>query len=274
MSHTHTAIQCKNCKNEFHGHYCPNCGQKAKTKRLHFNDIFSELLNAFTYLNRGILFTIKELTLRPGHSIREYVEGKRVVHFHPVNYLLMIGGLSTWIYITFWDNFFDIKSLVGPMTAQDRKMVLPFVEKILHFAFENYTYQLMISIIMYGFFSSRILGNSRYNFTEGVVLNLFLLSHAELIKLLLFPFQIFGKAHLILLIVHGIVASLLTSAYIIWAYIQFFEEKNIWRGIGKAFLVILATAVCIGLISGIGGFLFGLYSKHHIHLPFLSNLVP
>lgn len=261
MSHSHDLIHCKNCQNEYHGHYCPNCGQKATTKRLVFNDIFSELLNAFTYFNRGLLYTLKMMSTRPGHSVREYVQGKRVNHFHPVNYLLLIGGVATWIYIHYWDDLFNMNVMMQNINTKEQKAIMPFVKKILHFAFENYTYQLMISILLYGFFSIKILGKERYNWVEGIVLHLFVLSHSELIKLLLFPLLIFAKESIIGFYIQSILSSLVSVVYMIWAYKQFFEEPNTWKAIGKTILSVMAAAIVIGVISGFGGFFMAFFAN-------------
>jgi len=260
MSHSHDLIHCKNCQNEYHGHYCPNCGQKATTKRLVFNDIFSELLNAFTYFNRGLLYTLKMMSTRPGHSVREYVQGKRVNHFHPVNYLLLIGGVATWIYLHYWDDLFNMDIMFQNMKTKEQKAIMPFVKKAVHFAFENYTYQLMFSILLYGFFSVKILGKERYNWVEGIVLHLFVISHSELIKLFLFPLLIFVKNSIIGFYVQSMMSSLISMVYMVWAYKQFFEEKSIWSTIWKSLLSVLAAALVIGLISGFGSFLITLVS--------------
>lgn len=198
------------------------------------------------------------MSTRPGHSVREYVQGKRVSHFHPVNYLLLIGGVATWIYIHYWDDLFNMGIMFQNMKSKEQKAVMPFVKKALHFAFENYTYQLMFSIILYGFFSIKILGKERYNWVEGIVLHLFVLSHSELIKLLLFPFLFFLKNSIVGFYVQSMISSLISMVYMIWAYKQFFEEKSTWSAIGKTLLSIFAAAVVIAVISGFGGFFFSL----------------
>ncbi len=38
-----------------------------------------EILNSIFQLNSGLLFTLKELFTRPGHSIKAFIEGKRTI---------------------------------------------------------------------------------------------------------------------------------------------------------------------------------------------------
>ena len=117
------------------------------------------------------------------------------------------------------------------MKTKEQKAIMPFAKKAVHFAFENYTYQLMFSILLYGFFSVRILGKERYNWVEGIVLHLFVISHSELIKLFLFPLLIFVKNSIIGFYVQSMMSSLISMVYMVWAYKQFFEEKSIWSTI-------------------------------------------
>jgi Protein of unknown function (DUF3667) len=45
------------------------------------------------HLDKGILFTTKELFTRPGHSIREFLDGKRVRHFKPISMVIILAGI-------------------------------------------------------------------------------------------------------------------------------------------------------------------------------------
>lgn len=92
------SIVCKNCGNVFKGNYCNNCRQSAKTHRITWHEIGHGLFHAFFHADKGLLFTIRELTTRPGKTIREYLEGKRANHFNPLLFLILTGTLSTFIF--------------------------------------------------------------------------------------------------------------------------------------------------------------------------------
>ena len=91
---------CKNCGNSFSGNYCNNCRQSAKTSRITWKELFFQFSQAFFHANKGIIHTIKELIIHPGTAILDYLNGKRVNHLNPFLFLLLVGGLSTFLYTT------------------------------------------------------------------------------------------------------------------------------------------------------------------------------
>lgn len=87
---------CLNCNEELVGKYCSNCSQPASTHRFSLSHVFKhDFVHGIFHFDKGFFFTIKELFTRPGHSIREYVKGKRVKHF---NYFATVLLLLTIIY--------------------------------------------------------------------------------------------------------------------------------------------------------------------------------
>lgn len=57
-----------------------------------------DFLHIIFHIDKGILYTVKELALRPGHSIREYIQGKRVKHFNYLSLLVVLVGLGQILY--------------------------------------------------------------------------------------------------------------------------------------------------------------------------------
>jgi hypothetical protein len=88
---------CKNCENSFEGKYCPNCSQKADTHRFTIKHFAHEFFHAFTHTDKGILFLIRELFLRPGKVAREFNAGKRKKYFNPITYLLIVMALQLYL---------------------------------------------------------------------------------------------------------------------------------------------------------------------------------
>ena len=84
---------CKNCEHTFQGNFCSNCGQKTNTNAIDFGFIVHEVPHSAFHLNKGIFYTIKEMSIRPGKTIKEYIDGKRVNHFPPLTYLLILTSL-------------------------------------------------------------------------------------------------------------------------------------------------------------------------------------
>jgi len=91
---------CKNCGNHFKGNYCNNCRQSAKTNRITWKELLNQFLHSLFRFDKGIIYTIKELLIHPGKTIRDYLSGKRVYHYNPFKFLFLVGGLSTLFYLS------------------------------------------------------------------------------------------------------------------------------------------------------------------------------
>jgi hypothetical protein len=77
--------ECKNCGLRFEGAYCPGCRQAAATSRISWNFLY----------HRGVWYTIRELTVRPGYTIAGYLAGKRERYFNPMLFLILCGGFAS-----------------------------------------------------------------------------------------------------------------------------------------------------------------------------------
>ena len=75
--------KCLNCGTEFERNFCPECGQRADTRRFTMRFILENLIAAFTSKDGGIWFTLKNLFTRPGEMIVEILNGKRRSYFSP-----------------------------------------------------------------------------------------------------------------------------------------------------------------------------------------------
>lgn len=95
MSQTNS---CLNCEHLTNGKFCSNCGQKTDTHRITFKHfIFHDILHGVWHFEKGILFTIKQAMVRPGHAALDYISGKRI-RFYNVFYLtLLLIGLNIFI---------------------------------------------------------------------------------------------------------------------------------------------------------------------------------
>jgi hypothetical protein len=93
-------VICKNCGHQFQGRFCNICGQEADTGRIDWHVVLHHLPHAFFHTDNGLLHTLKEMTTRPGHTIREYIQGKRVDHFNPFLFVILQGGFAVFLFAT------------------------------------------------------------------------------------------------------------------------------------------------------------------------------
>ncbi len=88
---------CATCQTEFHGNFCPRCGQKAVIGRYSFKTAFLLFLDVWGLGNRGMFRTIRDLLLRPGYMIRDYLNGMQMAYFPPFKMFFLAIALSVLV---------------------------------------------------------------------------------------------------------------------------------------------------------------------------------
>ncbi|KRA51593.1 DUF3667 domain-containing protein [Pseudoxanthomonas sp. Root630] len=75
--------------------FCPACGQPTPAHRIDWHFLGHELEHSVFHMDRGFLYTLKQLMLRPGRLIRNYIEGRRAGVVKPVLLIMMTGAAAT-----------------------------------------------------------------------------------------------------------------------------------------------------------------------------------
>lgn len=85
---------CANCGRAITGtdqKFCPACGQSTPAHRIDWHFLGHELEHSVLHMDRGVFYSLKELMLRPGHLMRDYIQGQRAKQVKPL-LLLMISA--------------------------------------------------------------------------------------------------------------------------------------------------------------------------------------
>jgi hypothetical protein len=85
---------CKTCGTSFEGNYCPRCGQSSKIGRYSAKDAFLLFLEVWGLGNRGMFRTLRDLILRPGYMIRDYLQGMQMAYFPPFKMFFLLVALE------------------------------------------------------------------------------------------------------------------------------------------------------------------------------------
>lgn len=209
---------CKNCESIFEGNYCSQCGQKNIEGRFTIKEIVHNFFHNFTHIDSGILFTLKELYIRPGTVVKEYIEGKRKKYFNPFQYLILIVAVSMFLTIKF--------SLLGPKpdpsmlsSANDDQR---FVYLIRYYFYNYFNLILFLIVPVSAFFSRMFFRKSGYNYSENLIFNSYIAAQRTFTFVLLSPFIYFLKN--IWFVFIGIY-YIFWLVYFIYAFRQFFGEK-------------------------------------------------
>ena len=85
---------CQSCETEYSGNYCPRCGQSSRIGRFSFKTAVLMFLDNWGIGNRGMFRSIRDLMLRPGYMIRDYVSGRQSAYFPPFQMFFILATFS------------------------------------------------------------------------------------------------------------------------------------------------------------------------------------
>lgn len=160
-------------------------------------------------------YTIKQLFSRPGHTVREFIEGKRVKHFSPVGLLFFIAGAYGVIAIS---SKLDLTP-VNQLTEEFRTIAHELNEWTAHHYAGT---QLMILPLM-SIASYLLFRKQGYSFFEHLVLNTFITIQKLTIGLCFLPLLIWKQGtEQIQSIIN--IQLLVGTLFACWTYAQFFQH--------------------------------------------------
>ncbi len=241
-----TTENCLNCTNPIRSKFCPNCGQKTSVHRYSFKHFVEhDLIHGIWHVDNGIFFTIRELFSRPGHSIREFINGKRVGYFSFVTLLLLILTISHFL-----EEYVQVK--VSDLMPENSRSAMNEVQEFI----KKYPKSmLLLTIPFYSIFSFLWFKKSKLNLIEHFVLNSYKTVAESLIGLLFLIVTIFYTNIDVLAIIYSCI-SFFTFFYAFWFYRQFFSvygysnKSLIIRSIGVVFSY-FCLSMLLGIIMGI-----------------------
>lgn len=247
----HGPIVCKNCNHVFEGNFCSNCGQTAHTHAVDWHYIWHEIPHSIWHLDRGILFTARQLLTRPGYAIREYLEGKRVQHYRPLAFAFMFGAISAFLYFNI-----SLKSLAdftegfqkgvsdGINEKGNGARAAQQVQAELGYLIKKYYATLIVALIpLRAWLMSLFFRKRGLNYPQHLLANTFITGLESLVSVLIFPLLWIldgTPAFLLVSILSSVVSGIVYGAM---SYVQLFynEHTKRWRLIVRSTIAVLIT---------------------------------
>ena len=96
----HDASHCINCQRavDVPGQkFCPACGQPTPAHRIDWHFLGHELEHSVLHMDRGIFYSLRELMLRPGRLIRDYLDGRRANQVKPLLLIMITAALVVFL---------------------------------------------------------------------------------------------------------------------------------------------------------------------------------
>jgi len=233
-------MKCLNCYNLVEKEFCPNCGQKSSTHRFSLKYILDmAILNEYSMFDKGFLFTLKELFTRPGHGIREYIQGRRISYSNAFSLLMLLIAV---VYLL--DGYTGLK--LADITSKNGQDFANSIDELT----TNYPKLIyLINIPLMAITSYIFFRKSKVNFVENIILNTYISSAIILFSLPFILLTIFYKDKSILSIIFIQLLPLITFCYTLCVYYQFFSEykykkRNI---IFRSLFAILISSILQGM---------------------------
>lgn len=240
---------CKNCHQVFRGHYCNNCGQSAETHRINAHFLWHDIQHGLLHFDKGILYSLKQLFTRPGHSVREFLEGKRVRHFKPLSLVVVLATLYGVLYHYFDLNTFD--------NLKEANLDSHYLNE--WFA-RHFSWVTVGSIPIYTIGTYLVFKNQGYNFFELFILNTFKAAQRITVQLFTIPVMIFFN-HTSHMQQYTYTMYIIGIILIFWMNIEFFNKISKLKAFLLSLLSHFIFLVCYFIIIAIILLLSGKFSN-------------
>lgn len=237
---------CKNCDQHFNGNFCNTCGQTANTHKINSHFLWHDIQHGLLHFDNGIFYTIKQLFTRPGHTIREFIDGKRIRHFKPLSLVIILATIYGLLIHNF--NIEFIPQLERTRSPQE----INFYEKIKDWLTNHYSWATLILLPFYAFGSFIAYKKQHRNFVEHLVLNAFLAGQRLILHIIAFPLLYVYRDSSNLNVVTGLL-TFMDFGLFFWGYSQFFNNisklKNFLLTL-IASLIFVFSIMLVGILVG------------------------
>jgi len=238
---------CLNCHQKLATPFCGHCGQKASTHRYSLKHFMEhDVVHGVWHVDKGILKTLKDLFTRPGHSVREFLLGKRANFFNFITLLLTLVAVSTLIS---GYSHFSMLDVLPKDSVEEMNALQKF--------FTNYPkIVLIITIPLYSLLSYLWFRKAKFNYSEHLVLNSYKTA-AELVINLVFVFvTVFYTNKSGVVMIYYAILYPCSFIYPIWFYYQFFSrspysKKGLWIRSIMVPISYLLLSIFAGMVWGI-----------------------
>lgn len=229
-------------------------------KRLTFRGLLVDIAEVIN-LDKGLLYTLKGMTIRPTQTIREYLDDKRHIVTNPIKFFILIVG-TTLLIATQTGYFDDVSRLkegfeFGYSQGGDKEIpteVKELEENMIYY-YENYfvKYQniwFLITIVFTSFFTYLFFRKRGFNLVEHNIINTYVFVYTYLFFTLMVVFNL--RADYWSLIYMG-VYTLMS----IIVYKQLFVISW-WKSIYKTLLAFISSLLLFYLLFAIAGFVWAI----------------
>ncbi|MBL7950828.1 MAG: DUF3667 domain-containing protein [Flavobacteriales bacterium] len=218
---------CKNCERELTGAYCAACGQKASTQRMGWAWLAHELQHTLFHVDKGLLFTLKELFTRPGRSIREFLEGHRVRHFKPFATVIITATVYSLLYRL-------MRPTLNGITLN--KDMAQLMELWNQWMGQYYAFLELAMLPLFALCTWVVMRKYGHNYVEHLVIQAYIAAQRIVVSIVFLPLNLLGTAGVML---SGSILWVAYTAGFILTLAQLYNDRPAERVVLRAFVALL-----------------------------------
>lgn len=213
---------------------------------------------AILNFDRGVLFTLKGLFLRPYKTIQSYLKGNRRKHAHPIRILVFSSALAAFLTINLVGindanvtisgtpemaddgtplsegEIAEYQELKEDVKAHFQRSVNTFIEKYLNVLF-------IASVPLMALLCWAYYWRKGYNVAEHFVINCFLASVANSFAIVFSLLALAWKP------MSGI-GTCLAIAYYVYAMMSIYRNNSVWGFFKTLFIQVIFAVVVMGIV--------------------------
>lgn len=240
-------MNCKNCNQSVDGKFCANCGQSISVDKINLANFLRELSESIFQVNKGFFYTLKVLFIKPGHSIREYLYGKRKSHFKPIAYAFTLSTIYFLLAKFIGSETFINDSISGWATySNEADLSKTEAKQLAVFGWfaKNYAYTILLLLPVYSLASYLAFFKSGFNYLEHFVLNAYIIGQQAILYSLSAILSIITNQADFL----ATVSLFISILYAFFVFSQFFSKLNRVSIILRSMLTYLLYLIMILLV--------------------------
>ncbi len=248
---------CKNCNADLSDEdlFCRNCGQKVISERISLKQLLQDLIETITNVERGLIFTVKELTIRPFSLIQNYINGKTKPYYGPMRFLILWVTISVIINISL-GLFDEQQETISNFFTEDLSEESIARQQEISRQFKKYANILPMLVVPFVSLMTLVFfKKGKLNYAEHLVTNAYLSGFTSLV----------GTIYQLIFWLMGIpvfqglfFTNFINTAYYIWVYKKLFPYPLLSTLIRTSLSLIIGFII-FSIFSGALGILFSIF---------------
>lgn len=229
--------KCKKCGAALGGAYCATCGNPQSLKRINGSYVLAEIVSVINF-DKGIFYTVKELLVRPGESVQNFIHNDRNRLVKPIIFIIVCSLMYTLAqqFLKFEDGYAN----AGGFGDSAVSTIFGWIQ-------ENYGYANILMAVFITLWIKIFYRKYKYNFFEIIILLCFIMGIGMLI------YTLFGVLESITKLKILQIGAIIGIVYTSWAIGQFFDKTNKWNYL-KGFVAYILGMMSFYMLAVLLGF--------------------